>query len=63
MYFNFNAVVLLYALSLAIHMPTVLFFYHKKYKYHIRCQTLKPITCVKPSPGFSGNVIQEINLE
>jgi hypothetical protein len=48
----------LYALSLS----TVLFQYYEEHQYPIHGKILKPITCVEPSPGLSGNVIQMISL-
>jgi hypothetical protein len=44
----------------ALSLFTVLFQYHEEHQYPIRGQILNPITCVEPSPGLSGNVMQMI---
>jgi hypothetical protein len=43
-------------------ISVVLFQYHEEHQYPSRGQNLKPITCVDPSPGLSGNVMQMIGL-
>jgi hypothetical protein len=43
-------------------ISAVLFQYRKEHQYPIRGHILKPITCVEPSPGLSGNVLQMISL-
>jgi hypothetical protein len=40
----------------------VLFQYHEKHQYLIRGQILVSGTCVEPSPGLSGDVMQIISL-
>jgi hypothetical protein len=43
-------------------ISAVLFQCHEKHQYPIRGRILKHVTCVEPSPGLSGNVMQVINL-
>jgi hypothetical protein len=36
--------------------------YHKEHQYPIHSQILNPVTCIEPSPGLSGNVMQVVGL-
>jgi hypothetical protein len=43
-------------------ISAVIFQYYEENQYAIRCQILKPITCVEPSTGLSVHVVQMISL-
>jgi hypothetical protein len=48
--------------SYALSLSAVLFQYYEVHQYPICGRIFNPITCIEPSPGLSGNVIQMISL-